>query len=136
MIEITVYGQPAAQGSKRHVGHGVMVEMSKKVAPWRQDVKAAAEKEMTGRPALAGPLHLSVCFTLPKPKSAPKRRQWPATRPDLDKLVRSTLDGLTGPLFADDALVVRLDAMKVYLGHDDALQWPGAQIWAWELEER
>ena len=31
MIEIKVIGLPAPQGSKRHVGHGVMIESSKKV---------------------------------------------------------------------------------------------------------
>ena len=42
-LTIVAYGQPAPQGSKRHVGKGVMVESSKKLRPWRQDVKAAAE---------------------------------------------------------------------------------------------
>ena len=41
-LTITVHGTPAPQGSKRHVGNGVMVESSKKVKPWRQDVKHAA----------------------------------------------------------------------------------------------
>ena len=39
----TVNGLPAPQGSHKHVGGGRMVESSKKVKPWRQDVKAAAE---------------------------------------------------------------------------------------------
>ena len=42
-LAFTVRGIPGAQGSKRHVGHGVMIESSKKVKPWRSDVKAAAE---------------------------------------------------------------------------------------------
>lgn len=42
MIEITVHGLPAPQGSKRHVGRGVMVESSKNVKPWRSAVVWAA----------------------------------------------------------------------------------------------
>ena len=41
-IFIPVRGVPAPQGSKRHIGHGIMIENSKKVKPWRQDVRAAA----------------------------------------------------------------------------------------------
>jgi len=36
-IFIPVLGIPAAQGSKKHVGRGILIESSKKVAPWRQD---------------------------------------------------------------------------------------------------
>ena len=36
MIEIKVIGLPAPQGSKRHVGHGVMIESSNNVKPWRE----------------------------------------------------------------------------------------------------
>ena len=42
-LTVIVYGTPAPQGSKRHVGHGRMIEQSKRVKPWRNDVKAAAE---------------------------------------------------------------------------------------------
>ena len=34
-ITLTVRGLPAPQGSKRHIGRGVMVESSKRVKPWR-----------------------------------------------------------------------------------------------------
>ena len=49
MIEIVVYGQPAPQGSKRLVGK-VMLESSKKVQPWRQDVKQAVLSQYNGLP--------------------------------------------------------------------------------------
>src|ERR1700676_3259288 len=37
-MKITVRGIPAPQGSKRHVGGGRMIEMSKAVGPWREAV--------------------------------------------------------------------------------------------------
>ena len=36
-LTFTAYGIVAGQGSKRHVGNGVMIEQSKRVKPWRDD---------------------------------------------------------------------------------------------------
>ena len=85
MIKFSVYGLPGPQGSKRFVGksksgRGIMVESSAKVRPWREAVKWAAMQ--AGARIPDGPLWVSMVFTLPKPKSAPKRRQtFPATKP-------------------------------------------------------
>jgi len=132
-IELRVYGMPAPQGSKAFKGmaggHAILVESSKKVKPWRQDVKQAVVD--AGHPHISGPVVVDMIFTLPKPKSAPKRRvTYPATRPDLSKLVRSTEDALTDVgLWEDDSRVVRCFAYKVYPGeHCYALESPGAVI--------
>ena len=119
-----------------------MIEQSAKVKPWRQDVAAAALDAMRGLPMLTGPLGMTVVFTLPKPLSAPKRRRtWPCRRPDLDKLLRSTLDALTGEVFADDAQIVSLRAAKAYPREFDSgpqsgtLDRPGATIYVWRLAD-
>lgn len=130
MIEFDVYGLPAPQGSKRHVGGGRMIESSKKVAPWREDVRHAAERAKSEAP-LDGPLRMHVCFTLPKPVSAPKtRRTYPHRKPDIDKLLRSTLDAITSSgLWRDDAQVIAVTAVKAFPNeHSDALAAPGARI--------
>lgn len=44
MIRFRVNGVPAPQGSKRHVGGGRMVESSKAVGPWREAVRAEAQR--------------------------------------------------------------------------------------------
>jgi hypothetical protein len=49
-ILIRVIGIPGAQGSKKLTRYGAMIESSKKVAPWRQDVKSAALKSYKGTP--------------------------------------------------------------------------------------
>lgn len=135
ILEIVVYGRPAPQGSKRHVGGGRMIESSKHVKPWRDDVKAAAETWLAQRrpwTPLDGPIAVRMVFTLPKPLSAPKRRRtWPHRIPDVSKLIRSTEDALTAAgVWADDARVVEYDrAAKVYPGEDpEALESPGARI--------
>lgn len=112
-----VIGDPAPQGSKRHVGGGRLVESSKKVAPWRTDVTLAAQawRAANGRPQpLDGPVAARLVFFLRKPISTPKKVVQPLRKPDLDKLVRSTFDALSGVIWADDARVVALHAEKRY----------------------
>lgn len=123
-LEVRVNGCPAPQGSKRHVGGGVMIESSKKVKPWRSDVKDAAEKAIAdkGWLPLDGPVELHVAFLLDRPKSvSPKTRPMPTVKPDLDKLVRSTLDALkSAGAYRDDANVVRIATWKRYASSEEA----------------
>lgn len=136
VLQVMVYGTPAPQGSKRHVGGGRLIESSQMVKPWREAVKYACLQ--AGAYPVTGPVRVDITFTLKKPTSAPKRREtWPTKRPDLDKLVRSTLDGLTeGGCWADDAQVVQLVARKAYVGSValDVLPAPGAYILILALE--
>lgn len=127
------FGQPAPQGSKRHVGHGVMVESSKKVRPWREAVKAAGWQ---AGPCLDGPLAVLMVFTVPRPASAPKRVTVPDRMPDLSKLARATEDAITDiGLWADDARVAEYTRLaKVFpagsVPHPDplALAVPGVVV--------
>ena len=131
-MTIVAIGTPGPQGSKRFMGtrggRGVLIESSKKVKPWREAVVWAA-REAGGR--VVGPVVVEMIFTLPKPKSAPKRRKlWPDRKPDLSKLVRSTEDALTDAgAWEDDARVVELRTAKRYPGEGaDALDVPGCVI--------
>lgn len=143
MLIITVHGHPAPQGSKRHVGHGRMIEQSKRVTPWREAVKHAALQQIEGpQPppftTITGPVRVRVQFVFHKPKSAPKRRRtWPITRTsgDVDKLLRSTFDAITDAgIWRDDSQVVYVAAEKLYVGDDDTpLTSPGAVIRLMEI---
>jgi crossover junction endodeoxyribonuclease RusA len=123
---ITVRGTPAPQGSKRHVGKGRMVEMSKAVGPWREAVRAETQRAMNGDKPIDGPVLVIIRFYLARPRghyrtgrnahllkdSAP---MFPVGRPDIDKLARAVLDGITtGGAWLDDAQAVHLDAVKLY----------------------
>lgn len=135
-IDLTVMATPAPQGSKRHVGNGVMIESSKKVKPWREAVVWACRD--AGSPHVGGAVVASIVFTVRKPTSAPKKRKtYPATKPDLSKLLRSTEDALTDAgAWEDDARLVEMVRLaKVYPGEDvDALDVPGARIRIWRVE--
>jgi Holliday junction resolvase RusA-like endonuclease len=157
VLVFEVRAMPGPQGSKRFVGtskagRGILVESSAKVKPWREAVVYAAREGMAARRAwdaervhlygvgtptgpafpLDGPLWVSMIFTLPKPRAAPKRtRTWPDKKPDLSKLARSTEDALSDAgVWADDARVVRYAGLaKVFPGEDpDALDVPGCRI--------
>jgi len=102
-----VLGEPAPQGSKSpkgyRGGHIVLVESSKRVAPWRSAVTAAA---FGAGPCLDGPLVVGMIVALRRPASARKRDTAPFRTPDLSKLARSTEDAITtAGLWADDARV-------------------------------
>jgi len=115
MIVIDVFGEPAPQGSKRHVGRGIMVESSAKVKPWREAVTFAAAQAAIKGYRQAGPVGVTIMFYLRRPPSAPKSRRYPDRKPDLDKLIRSTLDALViGGVIEDDARVIAIRAGKVY----------------------
>ena len=134
-MRIVVRGIPAAQGSKRHVGGGRIVEMSRAVGPWREAVRAETQRAMTEpiiRPPYDGPVSVVVLFSLPRPASLPKKVRHPAKRPDLDKLLRAVLDGLTaGGAWKDDSQVIRLSSWKQFAGDEG----PGCQIGIDEMEE-
>lgn len=143
-VSFKVFGVPGAQGSKNgravYKGKGAdreftgkiaQVENSKKVAPWRSDVKAAAE-EAVGNDwqPISGPCAVGIRFIFQRPKNhygtgrnAAVLKPWAPlyvtghNLGDIDKLVRSTLDAMTSAgVYTDDALVVRFlePTEKVY----------------------
>ena len=137
-LSFTVRGLPGAQGSKSfkgltNTGRAILAESSEKVKPWRQDVVVCALEAQRALPGrwvpIADPVHLVIEFFLPRPKTHPKtKRTVPAVAPDVDKLARSTLDGLkSAGVYRDDALVTDLTVRKRYAVQDDALGH------AWEL---
>ncbi len=124
----TVIGMPGPQGSKRYIGKGIMIESSALVKPWREAVVWAARDQCGGvEKMIRGPIAVEVTFFLPKPKSAPRSRRYPDKAPDLDKLLRSTFDGLTSAgVWEDDSRVISCYAKKVFCG--PVLNVPGCII--------
>lgn len=135
---IRVYGQPAPQGSKSAFvrgGRAVLVEQSKRVKPWRQAVVEAISR--TPAASFDEAVVARVTFIMPRPKAhfgskggQPYLKQSAPTfvtsTPDLDKLLRSTLDGITeSGMIADDKQVVICHAQKRYCKPGEA---PGALI--------
>ncbi|UGU31384.1 RusA family crossover junction endodeoxyribonuclease [Mycolicibacterium smegmatis] len=130
IAEFFVPGKPAPQGSKRHVGRGILVESSREVGPWRERIALAAHAAMSqaglGHPIDKRALAVDLGFVMPRPASTPKRSTPPAIRrPDSDKLARAVLDALTHIVFTDDSAVVDLRARKRLAERDEI---PGVHI--------
>ena len=116
-LTFTVRGIPVPQGSVKAFMAGGKARVATKSAPliaWRTAIATAAASAMGDEPVMTGPVVVRATFRLPRPASAPKRVQVPAVRPDIDKLTRALLDGMTGVVVKDDALVVVLGVDKVY----------------------
>jgi Holliday junction resolvase RusA-like endonuclease len=145
-LSITVYGLPAPQGSKKHVGGGRMIESNQKsLNTWREDVKLAALRALEETPSWErdyAAVTAHITFTLPRPKghwrtgknahllkdSAPTLH---GTKPDLDKLLRSTGDALTAAgVYSDDSRLAQVFSVKSYPSPSSPglLDRPGARI--------
>jgi Holliday junction resolvase RusA-like endonuclease len=116
ICEFLVDGIPVPQGSKTGYVAGkraIVVDANKAtLKPWRQNVAAAARAAYDG-PRIEGAVLLVVEFRFLRPKSV--TREYPTVKPDLDKLERSLLDGITDAgLWRDDSQVVSMPSKKVY----------------------
>lgn len=113
-IRFTVLGTPRPQGSKRHVGNGIMVESSKALKPWRQEVSGTALALGVSMFEAHVPVELTLNFYFTKPKSAKRRAM--TTKPDGSKLLRAVEDALTGILYHDDSQIIESHVRKHYGG--------------------
>lgn len=114
-VSFFIPGIPAPQGSKIPVKRGskvVLIEASKGFKPWRDASSLAA---LTARNKhfvfFETAVRVSLMFVLWKPPTT-KYVDYPAGKPDLDKLARNTNDGLTGNIIKDDSLIVDLRLVK------------------------
>ena len=129
-IAFTVAGIPAPKGSARAIkrgGYAVLVASSSDAnkraqSSWAAAVGWAAKIAWAGRPPFDGPVGVDVTFYVPRPKSV--TREYPEVKPDADKLLRCTLDALTGIAYRDDAQVIAPHPTKLYANDGQ----PGASI--------
>lgn len=126
-VEFFVAGSPVPQGSKNVIHRGgrtfLVDQARKRLNPWREAIVVEAGQAI-GEPH-AGAVEVELLFTLARPlkhrvgskvsgELRPDAPTYVVNNPDLDKLTRAALDGLTGAAFADDRQVASLLAAKVY----------------------
>ncbi len=115
MITFFVAGVPAPQGSTRAFvvkGRPIITHSNRNTKEWRQRI--ATEAQALGVPCTDGPVVVRLTFNMPRPKSLPKKVSYHTKKPDIDKLARAVLDGITGILIRDDSQVWSLSATKTY----------------------
>lgn len=151
VLVVNVLGKPVSQGSKRvfwnkRTQRAFMTEAAGQAhKAWRSAITEAAIKarDLVGwdRRTETRGYAVGITFVVSRPKShyrtgknaglvAESAPAWPTASPDLDKLTRAVLDGLTDAgVWVDDSQVVRLLTEKAYedstMGH---LHDPGAYI--------
>ncbi len=115
-ISFFVPGTPVAKGRPRaykmHNGH-IGTYTPDKTVDWERKVRSYAYDVKPATP-LDGPLTVCIEFTLLKPKSVSKKRQFPSVKPDLDNLEKAVLDAMNGLIYTDDALICRKYGAKWY----------------------
>ncbi|MHB1098129.1 MAG: RusA family crossover junction endodeoxyribonuclease [Burkholderiales bacterium] len=123
IMSVFVPGVPIPKGStkafpfRRKNGKlGVAVTAAnEKTKLWQVQMARCAAKEWHWRGGVwPGPIFLTVHFFLPRPKSVSKKIIYHLKKPDLDKLLRTVLDALTGIAYLDDAQVVTVQCTKSY----------------------
>lgn len=106
-----VRGRPVPQGSLKFIHGRPIHARATDLAVWRADI--ARNAQLAGYTPVQGGTKVTCSFVFHRPKSV-KDRTLPWVKPDLDKLVRAVLDGLTGVAYDDDSQVVILQARKTY----------------------
>lgn len=135
-IGFRVDGIPAPKGSARAIrrgAHAVLVASAsnsnrRALKSWAGAVAHAAIA--AGAQLLTGPLGVDIVFYLPRPKTV--KRPYPSVKPDVDKLLRGTLDPLTGIAWHDDGQVVDAHPRKRYAFDGTG---PGAWIEIYKMPE-
>lgn len=110
MFRFFVKGRPVPQGSLKFIHGRPIHERAADLAVWRADIARMAEQNGCRNVDKACTVKLDFIFA--KPKSV--KRALVTVRPDLDKLIRAVLDGLTGTAFIDDSQVIEVMAQKRY----------------------
>jgi Holliday junction resolvase RusA-like endonuclease len=129
-IEFEVFGVPIPKGSTKAffrpgMKYPIVTADNLRTKPWANTVTLIAQQHAPAGGPWQGPVDLTVWFTLPRPKSLPKKVVDHVKKPDLDKLLRTIKDSLKGVIYADDAQVVHVNARKTYENH---LSVPGVRI--------
>lgn len=140
-IAFQVFGTPHPKGSMKLLLRPrpcIVPDSSTELRHWANAVAASA-MVARGSPVRGGaiafvnrPLALDLTFVLERPKTV--KRAFPSVTPDLDKLVRATLDPLTGLIWDDDSRVVDIRARKTYDGAAYGLRGTGAIVDVWPMD--
>jgi len=137
-INFTVFGTPIPKGSTRSfaVARGVgakrhytgqtvsMASNHADLSNYESKVREAAQR--AGATCTTSPVFVELSFMFKRPKShfrtgsnagllKPSAPVYHTGKPDIDKLTRAILDGMTGVVFADDSQVTWVKAAKGWL---------------------
>jgi Holliday junction resolvase RusA-like endonuclease len=119
-VTVIINGEPVAKARARMRRDGHVYTPSRTVAYERMIGQLAALEG--GRPPLTVPVRVELLIELGVPTSWPECKRAaaivgdirPASKPDLDNLAKSALDGIVGIVIHNDCQIVELRAVKKY----------------------
>ena len=121
MDKFFVRGRPIPQGSLKFIQGRPIHVRAHDLALWRADIARNAQE--AGYKPVSGAVRVVAIFIMKSPKTVTRR--YPHVKPDLDKLIRAVLDGLTGVAYEDDSQVVFIESSKCYGEQEGA--WIGIE---------
>ena len=118
--------EPVEQARPRatRMGRGIRLYDPKKVSVYKKQLAMMCKFQYKDQP-LSGQLTVNLKFYRHVQSSVSKKERKlrligahrPTVKPDVDNYIKSTLDGLNGLLWEDDAHIVKLVAEKYYSEH-------------------
>jgi len=122
MSSFFVEGKPVPQGSLKFIHGRPIHERATDLAVWRANIAREARHSGVSK-QVDKAVWLRLVFFMRPPKTV--KRSEPYVKPDLDKLIRAVLDGLTGVAYDDDCQVTNIEAEKHYCDENN----PDAGVW-------
>ena len=112
MTSFFVPGVPVQQGSMKTINGRVFHNSDTKLRAWREAIGWCARSAKVPLIPKEAAVSIELDFIFARPKSV--TRKYPTTAPDLDKLIRSCLDALSGIGYVDDSQVVKISSTEIY----------------------
>ena len=130
-MKLIIPGEPVPKLRARTVStaHGVRTYTPSKTADAEDRIRLAWIQARRPQFAPGTALRMVMCAYMSKPPSAPKKRRFPITRPDVDNIWKLCADSLNGLAYDDDARIVVAHIEKRYVEYPDT---PRTEI---EIEE-
>ena len=130
VVEITIAGDPVAQGRGRIVKRGPHFGIADppKSKEWKQDLKLLAQQHAQS-PLWDCPVGMDLTVVCQRPKSAKKAGTYKATKPDLSNYEKGIEDALEGVIYCNDARICVKTSRKVFGVA------PGIMVRLWKIGE-
>jgi Holliday junction resolvase RusA-like endonuclease len=121
-FSLTVPGEPKGKGRPRFSRSSGRAYSPQSTVLYESDIKATFYKKYVAETPISGAFAIKIVAFLPIPKSASKKKHeemktgkiLPTKKPDIDNVVKATMDALNKVAFTDDADCVDLVATKYY----------------------
>ena len=116
MIKFIVYGTAKSKGSyKGFTRDGKMIPDNPKSKDWQHLVAVSAQQYRPKSGPFDEAVQIIATFYFARPKSVSEaKRPYMTVKPDIDKILRAILDGMSGIIYTDDARIIRVVVEKHY----------------------